>query len=548
MSFNRTLPWRVDRKTLAAYSALGGLWLWHIIGNFAWLKIDTSPPYWDTAGHVIAVQQLLRLPFVTDFSTALRGLLTLSPYPPLVYLVTAPFAALFWPSGDVAAGVITLFLGLLLLATFQIGVYLGGKGAGLLAAFLVSMYPIIFGLSRHYLIDLPLTAMSATAIWFLLSTHRFERRLPALALGVVLGLGMLTKWTFSVFLVAPLGVVFIQMVRQRANKIRWINLILALGIGAVIAAPWYLYNFKSQLEFYGLAGGLYPLLEGDPLVGTAASWLYYLQQFVEQQALLIFALAFVVGSMLLVVTHYPRLADLSVVLAWLIVPYLVLASFLNKDSRYTMPLLPAIAVITALGLWRCRPRQLKIGLIAFLGVYAVIQYLGMTFGFAQIVSVGKWPDRVALHIGSLTLPILAENVHIAGPARAEDWRVPDILQAIKQSSANRQRPLKIIVVPNRSHFEPNVFMYFGHLERMSIEVHGVTGILPVDAPQQLLSNSDYVVVKSGNQGPAWTVQEADQLTALMNDRSSDLGSQFELLGEYALPDGSVSQLYRHVSD
>jgi 4-amino-4-deoxy-L-arabinose transferase-like glycosyltransferase len=538
---------RFEKNTLLAYGALAGLWLLHVAGNFIWLKIDTRPPFWDIAGHVIAVQQLVRLPFISDWPAALRGLLTLNPYPPFVYLTAAPFAMLLWPSADVITGVITLFFGLLLLSTFQIGAFLGGKGTGLLAAFLVSMYPIVFGLSRHYLIDIPLTALTVAAIWFLLGTQRFERRFPALALGVALGLGMLTKWTFSVFLVAPLGVVFIQMVRQRASKVRWINLILALGIGAIITAPWYLYNFKSQLEFYGLAGGLYPLLEGDPLVGTVTSWLYYLQQFVEQQALLIFALAFVVGAVLLVVTHYPRLADFSVVLAWLIVPYLVLANFFNKDPRYTMPLLPAVAVITALGLWRCRPRQLKIGLTIFLGVYAVIQYLGMSFGFAQIAPVGKWPDRVALRVGLLTLPIFAEGVHIAGPAQAEDWRVPDILQAIEQSSANRQRPLKIVVVPNRSYFEPNVFMYFAQLERIPVEVYGVTGILSVNAPQQLLSDSDYVVVKSGNQGPAWTVQEADQLTSLMDDPSSDLGRQFDLLGEYALPDGSISHLYRHVS-
>ncbi len=156
---NQRVAW-ITRGLLVA------LWLGHVVVNFLWLKVDTRPPFWDTAGHAMAALRIARLPFVADFPSTIQGLLAVNVggYPPLVYMISAPLALLFWPAADVLLGANALFLGILLLSTYGIACAFGGQRDGLLAAFIVSMYPIIYGLTRHYLLKVPLVAVESLLV------------------------------------------------------------------------------------------------------------------------------------------------------------------------------------------------------------------------------------------------------------------------------------------------------------------------------------------------------------------------------------------------
>ena len=69
-------------------------------------------------------------------------------------------------------------------------------------------------------------------------------------------------------------------------------------------------------------------------------------------------------------------------------------------------------------------------------------------------------------------------------------------------------------------------------------------VIAREAARQLEA-SDYVVTKTGDQGPAWSLQDAVAGTRAMHDPESDLARQFVQIGEYPLPDGSIGRLYRH---
>jgi len=64
---------------------------------------------------------------------------------------------------------------ILALSVYGIGKILYTRNAGLIAAFLVSCYPIIVSMSREYIISVMLTAMTALAYYFFLKSKNFDQ-------------------------------------------------------------------------------------------------------------------------------------------------------------------------------------------------------------------------------------------------------------------------------------------------------------------------------------------------------------------------------------
>ena len=113
---------------------LGLIWLFHVITNSIWLLLDKYPPTWDSAHHLTMTLSWLDL-FKTPSLPGLQAVLAASSYPPFSYFIISPFYLIFGKSADVAvlaSG--SLWLGLLLLATYGIGREVYNRKSGLLAA------------------------------------------------------------------------------------------------------------------------------------------------------------------------------------------------------------------------------------------------------------------------------------------------------------------------------------------------------------------------------------------------------------------------------
>jgi len=181
--------------------------------------------------------------------------------PPLRYLTVIPFYRLFGISTDVALMGNSLYVALLLLSVYDIGQRIYSRKVGLLAAFLASIYPILFSLSRTSYVDYPLASIVALSVALLLRADGFRHGGFSLLFGLSLGLGVLTKWPFVVFLVTPLlyvirrsGIVRLikddirSLVRGSSTLPRllvsyWAHPILA----AILASLWYLPN-RDRLD------------------------------------------------------------------------------------------------------------------------------------------------------------------------------------------------------------------------------------------------------------------------------------------------------------
>jgi 4-amino-4-deoxy-L-arabinose transferase-like glycosyltransferase len=182
---------------------------------------------------------------------------------------------------------------------------------------------------------------------------------------------MLTKWTLIVFLLGPLAIAFYLTLRH-ATRTRLANLVLAGGISLAIGLPWYLYNLGTLRDFLIFNSTLAPAKEGEAAIWTLASWGYYLTELLAQQLLLPFTLLFAVG-VVLALRRCRLNGYLWMLVSWIVVAYVVSTLFANKDTRYTMPYLPAMGLLTAMGLVQIRQVAIKCNGLALLILYALLQ-------------------------------------------------------------------------------------------------------------------------------------------------------------------------------
>ena len=521
------------------------LWLLHGAANFWWLTVDTRPPYSDMAGHAITTLRMASWPWrqwVME-GRIFSELLNVNPYPPFFYATTLPFVWFVQPTVDAMLTVNVLYLGLLIFSTYGIGRMLVGGRAGLLAAFLVSMYPLIYGLSRYYLADVALTAVTAFAVFCLVWSQAFMRRWPSLLLGVTIGVGVLTKWTFIVFLAGPL-VVAVVMTLRHATRSRVTNMVLAGLISLVIGLPWFLTNLEPLQAFLEFNRLLAAPQEGEAPVWSLESWTYYWRELLNQQVLLPFTLLALAGGVLALrrcrVNGYGWM-----LLSWVAVGYVASTLFINKDTRYTMPYLPALALISAIGLSQLRRATVRHAWLALIVLYALVQFAGLTAGLGS--RVAGIPARVTWTLAGMPLTFYAEGVHIADPPRPEDWQIDPILDAILTDAEAHdvERPLQVLMVPAMPSFDAQSLTYAKWRERLPVEISLVTGILVVDS-ERVVAQSDYIVTKSGDLGWDFVLQDAEPLTSQLLDAGSALAAEFELMAEFPLPDQSSALVFRHI--
>jgi hypothetical protein len=524
------------------------LWLLHSAGNLWWLKVDTRPPYSDMAGHAITTLRMASWAWrqLMAEGSAFQALLDVNPYPPFFYMTAAPFAWLVAPTADALLVVNMLYFGLLILSTYGIGRLAAGERCGLLAAFLVSMVPILYGLSRQFLPELALVAMTTFAVFCLFWSESFRRRWPSLLLGVTIGLGMLTKWTLIVFLVGPLAIALYVALRH-ATRARLLNVVLAGMLALAIALPWYLYNLETLQAFLQFNRFQAPSLEGEAPVWTLASWLYYLRELLNQQVLLPFCLLYLLG-IVLALRRCRLNAYLWMLLAWVVIGYVVSTLFINKDTRYTLPYLPALALLAAIGLVQIRQVMVQRVGLALILLYALLQYAGLTVGLSDKVT--GIPTEITGSLAQMPVTLYSETIHNASPARVENWQIDAILDALLADASGRaglETPVQLVVIPTSISFDTQTFTYARWRDRLPLQAWPVTGVLAVDGAATL-QRSDYVVTKSGDLGWEFALQDAAQLTAQLLDPNSTLRREFEPVAAFPLPDGSVAQLFRHIHE
>jgi len=170
-----------------------------------------------------------------------------SDYPPLSFLVSAACYSLFGFSHLVALGSQVLFLIPLLASAWWIGRELGGRVGGMLSLLAAAGNPWLPVNLTAYFLEVGTLALVAVFFAVLLASRGGLAPLPTVGLGLVLGLGMLSKWSFLSFTApALLWPVILAWKAGRGSRL------LVLACLACLLLTWCLFQLQpkpSEPEF-----------------------------------------------------------------------------------------------------------------------------------------------------------------------------------------------------------------------------------------------------------------------------------------------------------
>jgi hypothetical protein len=470
-----------------------------------WVSIDRRPPESDHANHLERALRCHRTLAAGDPAPLETILLESSFYPPLV---TCLAGVLYFVAPVVpltAQAVMVAFLALGVAALFGLGRRLFDVETGLCAAFFFATAPFVVFSLTNFQLDLPLAAMVALALYTLVRTEACSRRGWCVTLGFVLGLGMLTKPTFATY-VLPAVLWSAWLAWRAPDRGRRLALLgVALVVGAALALPWYgprLVGLPMQVmnrSFKQAAEA------GQPRALTPENLLFYPRVFVPQFGLL--AAPLYAWGLWALRPHRDARGFL-----WLstLAPFLVYALIQNKNLRYTLPILPAVALVTAVGA-QSLPRRWKRGAIWGCLAVGALQISMTTFAL---------PRPPVFSIFLTPLPV-------SFPPSPADWQEDKVLDDLER--ATRGKPATVAVVPNYNFFSVSNLRYAALRRGLPLQVtRGWTG-----PPLGI----DFVILKTGSQGPSFTVEKAERLSRAFAE-DPHLAAIFPVIAEYPLPDGS----------
>jgi 4-amino-4-deoxy-L-arabinose transferase-like glycosyltransferase len=223
------------RSQMLPLGAVICLVVFHLVSNWFFVSTQVTILGWDRPAHL--VRTLIYNDMLQEVN--LRSLFEVLTWswnrPPLAHLIAVPLYRLFGVSTDVALMKNAVYVVILLLSVYGIGRRMYNAQSGLLAAFVVSTYPILFSISRMPYVDYALTAMVALCVYLLVACDGFRHRAYSLLLGLVMGLGILTKWPFIAFSGGPLIYVVIRSGSLRDLKA---SLVAGREVSSVLGRVW----------------------------------------------------------------------------------------------------------------------------------------------------------------------------------------------------------------------------------------------------------------------------------------------------------------------
>jgi 4-amino-4-deoxy-L-arabinose transferase-like glycosyltransferase len=495
---------------------LAAAYLYLAVTNVIWIANDTRPPFWDMAGHESSAIHV----YNAFGRSGLRALTEISSehltgaYPPLYHTVIAAFWGVLGKSVSVARLANLLALTILFFGTYGIGRHVLGPYTSAIAATLACFYPYMLWLSRETLIDYWLAAMVTLAMWTLLKTNAFKDRRWSVGFGFIAGLGMLTKWTFPFFVILPA----IWFARRNLK-----NALLALSIAVALTAYWYLPSIPVLREFLKIntAGAVF---EGDPNRFSVEAFVFYLRALEGYQLFLPLFATFIAGLVLVWKRGDERWIPLVL---WILGGWLGLMLFQNKDPRYSAPLLPAVALISALVF--IRRHALTYALFAFL----VFQHYLVSFGIQAL------PDSIVLMRGTESQLSWHWNLYtqsyfgLWGPPAREDWKIEHVLDEVARDSGNAG--VRLGIVPDIPRFDSQAFQFYVDLRNAPVRLNRIQML-----SEQAITANDYLLVAKNDQEHAASFAPDKRV----GDFIITHPERFQMTESFPLPNGDVISMFK----
>mgnify|MGYP000058929680 CR=1 FL=1 len=486
--------------------------------NLFWLFKDTLPPPFDQSAHILIVLKFNRLLDEPQRLSLTKLLRTTVYWPPLFHFSAAVVTKIFGFSPDKVALTNFFFLILLVLALFKLGQHWFGPESGFLTVFLTLMSPLVFGLLRDNLVDFCLLTTIVGVQYLIIKSSGGWKLKSGFLLGLAMGFSLLAKWTSPAFFAFTAIFIFFQTWYEKKYPFQKALLGAAVLILAalMISLPWYLKNlsdFRAGAQHALLADSK---LEGDPTSfwSSLVWYLATLKEVIISNRLFPFFLLGLLAYFLWV----KKWLALFFSLFWFFPALLIFILIPNKDARFILPILPAIALLSAAGLKSLPWKNIRLVLIIVLIIASSYQFMSISFA---------WPKKI-------------EHPY-AFPALEENWRIEEILTSLASSFPGKE--LRLAVLANEPYFHPNAFRLFCALKNYPYEVEEFGG-RPVNFTQLL--GYHFLILKTGRIALEHTahyrLEFLEKFRAWVEEGRRY--PSFSLWKKWPLPDGSEALVYQ----
>ena len=283
-----------------------------------------------------------------------------------------------------------------------------------------------------------------------------------------------------------------------------INLISLSCISILICFPWYAHNLINIL--IGMSKFAFPGFDPE---GANVTWSYYIETISHHMGnplMIIFASTFF---------YYIFKKDQInwIVLSWGLFPIVVFAFVDNKDLRYTMPTLPAMALVTAVVLTQVKNISARKLFYSITGI--------ITLG--TILYTGFIPKPTFLpYFGKGNLPV------------TQIWPINSMLDdIIEEAEPEKGEHIVVRTLANYGFFQRGAFRDFAAFRGLPIAMKGVK--------RNVGEMTDFFITRSGDFSRQ-SLNAINAINLLIKDPA--LTKTFQLIRSYPLPDGNKGLLYK----
>lgn len=497
------------------------------VSTLVWTGQNSVPPRWDPADH---------LRFGLEYYERLRALdlaglfeiffYSTRYYPPFYHILIGVVALFTGPNSQAGAVANLVLLAALMVSLYLLGRRLYSAEAGLVAALICPCYHINAALMHESFIDFALVCWVGVSLYALERTDGFRSRVGSVCYGLVLAIGVLCKQPYVFFMGFPTALVALSNIRRRESLV---NLSWAVAVAALLASIWYLPHMGDVLEIYRVNREA-AANENDPPVFSYFSNLAYIHVLASDQ------LQLPATGLLLIGTVFSlfHARGSSRLYLCILGGMLIFTFIVNKDARYTAPVLPAVALLSSCWLARIPQEGLRVAAMLGLSIFA-------GFSFTN----GQWPDErppLRVRTENYRWNVSASNyLGYDGRPRREGWAMKEIVATIGRCPSSDRRLVRVGFVSNEPNFNPSAFaLYAQYWNLQNIRPKLMTEWLVSKAAEVKIRACDYLVVRDA---PSYKSELEQSYTSFIRSRPE----QFTKLAEFALPTaGERAIIYRQV--
>ncbi|MBU4304550.1 MAG: glycosyltransferase family 39 protein [Candidatus Omnitrophica bacterium] len=305
-----------------------------------------------------------------------------------------------------------IYLFLIILFTYLIGKNLKDEQTGLFAAFLVSFYPMVYGLSRKFSPVIALTAIVCAAYYLLIKSKNFKDTKYSIILGITGFLGLIIHPLFLFFICGGLIYSAYAIIRykDKSATLRTVNLffcviIMLLSVTIIydnyahlssgitetlqemrITLTTYSKNFvgnadkaKDDLFIFASPDDSCPCTQFSDRGLNLRCFSFYLFQLFDSASPFLFII-FLIS--LILYARDKGCREKPLLFLWIFLSYFLLTLLPRKWGRFYAPALPAAAIISACQIMSIKKEHLKNFLAAVIMIIAVTQFFIYSYVFA----------------------------------------------------------------------------------------------------------------------------------------------------------------------